>query len=244
MTMPTWTEPSKALYVPQLGAVSVLAFGGLRHGQPDPSVVYALQLGRVFVLDNATQPAGRTVRGAWSLGCLAVALNPLDYYEAAWACDGHVYLTTDFARTITPISDTLRDVVQFQDSVKPLAVVIVNLVDGARAYVVGTERGLFVSFSFAPTVWRRVGAEAEFPNVVIFGTMRWVRFFTCLFSLLFFLFLSASFRKFKKFRIMVERFGSDYNGSSETRGFWGGPASSPCMYFPDLVSPALGSGRV
>jgi hypothetical protein len=173
MTMPTWTSSSQAQYV-QVGAVSVIAYGGRRNGQADADVVYALQLGKVLVRDKASMPNGRTTKNApWGLSCLALSLNQLDYYEALWSCSGRVYLTTDFAQTFTQIDDTLRKVVQFQEGLKAIALVIVNLVDGARAYVVGTERGVFVSFSFAPTVWQRLGTEAEFPNVVIFGTMRW-----------------------------------------------------------------------
>jgi hypothetical protein len=94
-----------------------------------------------------------------------------NYFEALLVCNNvtgsSVYLTQDFGTTWSVITGNLMNISGTRNVLNTRSSFILNLPDGERAYLVGTAKGIFLSFSTSPSVWQRLGTLDEFPLVII-----------------------------------------------------------------------------
>jgi hypothetical protein len=114
--------------------------------------------------------------------CVFLTANEYNYREALMTCrrrpitslgdsqQSTIFLTSDFGTTWTDITGDLFSVVGARHDFRPQSTLIVNLGGNSsspRAYLVGTYKGVYVSYSnLDPTIWARLGAVAEFPMVI------------------------------------------------------------------------------
>jgi hypothetical protein len=165
-------------------------FGGSRNGATNVNVFLAVTSApfvKVYQRQSTATPAAITPTGtlvdSWSY-ITSLATNPTNYFEALLTCGisgkpgSNVFLSLDFGSTWTLITGNLLAASGAAVDFAPTASLIMNVASGGssstaiRAYLVGTFNGVFVSYSSANTVWKRLGTPAEFPLVIV-SQLRW-----------------------------------------------------------------------